>query len=167
MALWHAMAEADALAPRGAVAPESAGGDPLNARVEQGAEALRRAGVRYSHEFLALKSPPPGIDPRLFARMRAVCELAEIKGMGLVYADTLTRMGIRTPADLASCNPAELVRRIAEFTHGWRPPREAWAKVWIREARRLSRTGTTSRRDAEPQDANPRDTEPRGESTSR
>jgi hypothetical protein len=100
----------------------------------RGVEAIRSSGARYSHEFLRLREAPAGVSPALFERMREISALAEIKGMGLRRAEALWALGIRNAKQLARQEPETLVRRIGE-TSGARV-RPAWAKVWVREARR-------------------------------
>jgi hypothetical protein len=107
-----------------------------------GAEALQRAGADETHTFLKLKDPPSGISPEKFEKLRELCIMAEIKGMGLVHAARLQTLGIRTPADLARSHAPSIHNLIRlRYGEGIAPPLEVIA-LWIRSARRM--TGETS-----------------------
>ena len=103
--------------------------------------ALRAAGVQFPHELLRYDAragkPPEGMNPRLYARMVRVSQLGELKGMGTRYARQLVRLGIPSPEGLARYEPGEVRVMLGRHT-GWGKPREAWVKVWIREARRIT-----------------------------
>jgi hypothetical protein len=101
------------------------------------AEALRREGARFSHELIRLKARPDGINEALYEQMRSVCAMAELKGMGLLYANLLIHgFCIRTPMDLVKQNPELLAQRIRRALNYSTPIREEQVRVWIREARK-------------------------------
>jgi hypothetical protein len=107
-----------------------------------GAEALQRAGADETHTFLKLKAPPPGISPEKFEKLRELCIMAEIKGMGLVHAARLRTLGIRTPSDLARSH-APSIYNLLRLRYGARTvPHVEVIALWIRSARRM--TGETS-----------------------
>lgn len=103
-----------------------------------GAEALQRMGADETHTFLKLKAPPSGISPESFQKLRELCIMAEIKGMGLVHAARLRTLGIRTPADLARSH-APSIHNLIRLRYGAMaaPPVEVIA-LWIRSARRMT-----------------------------
>ena len=103
-----------------------------------GAEALQRAGADETHTFLRLKAPPSGIPPEKFEKLRELCIMAEIKGMGLVHAARLRTLGIRTPADLTRSHAPSLHDQIRlRYGEGIAPHVEVIA-LWIGAARRMT-----------------------------
>jgi len=100
---------------------------------QAGAQALRERGALQGNQFLKLKKRPPEIEPALFARMRRVAGVGELKGMGLENALALEGLGIQGADDLARRSPEELFVQLRVL----RPDvRQEEVKVWIREARR-------------------------------
>lgn len=68
-------------------------------------------------------------------------KLAELKGMGTLYANFLDQAGIRNIEDLAKQNPEMLRDKLLAFRMNtpdstMRVPREAIIRVWVREAKR-------------------------------
>ena len=91
----------------------------------QGVAALQ------GHQFLKLKDRPPEIDPALWARMRQIARLGELKGIGLANALALEKLKITRFQDLAKQNPADLAAKLNRLGGTVRPEE---AKVWIRAA---------------------------------
>ncbi|HUD49608.1 MAG TPA: DUF4332 domain-containing protein [Candidatus Baltobacteraceae bacterium] len=101
---------------------------------EQGVNALRDRRALQGNQFLKLKERPPAIDPALFARMRRIATMAELKGMGFQNALALEALGIKSAADLALRNPNELILQIKPLNQDVRLEQ---VKIWIREANRI------------------------------
>ena len=101
---------------------------------EKGVKALQERHALQGNQFLRLKERPPEIDPALFARMRRVAGLGELKGMGLWNALALEELGIKGAEDLAGRNPAELRVQLGALRRNVRLEEVA---VWIREAKRI------------------------------
>jgi predicted RecB family nuclease len=80
-----------------------------------------------------LKERPPEIAPALFARMRRVASLGELKGMGLKNALALEKLGIKGVEDLARQNPEELLLQLGALHQKVRLEE---VKIWIRAAKR-------------------------------
>ena len=99
-----------------------------------GVAALQERHALQGNQFLRLKERPPEIDPALFARMRRVASLGELKGMGLWNALALEELGINGAEDLAWRNPAELRVQLGALRRNVRLEEVA---VWIREAKRI------------------------------
>jgi hypothetical protein len=99
----------------------------------QGAKALQERQVLQGNQFLKLKERPPEIDPALFARMRRVAAMGELKGMWLWNALALEKLGINDAEDLAQRDPEELLLQLRALH---RHVRLEQVKVWIREAMR-------------------------------
>lgn len=97
----------------------------------QGVEALRERGALQGHQFLKLKDRPPEIDAALWARMRQIARMGELKGMGLANALALEKLKITRIEDLARQNPADLASRLNRLGGTVRAEE---AKVWIRAA---------------------------------
>ena len=100
---------------------------------EQGVKVLQEKGALQGNQFLKLKERPPEIDPALFARMRRVAAMAELKGMGLENALALEKLGIKGTEDLARQNPEELILQLRALDQNVRLEE---VKIWIREAKR-------------------------------
>ena len=100
----------------------------------QGVKALEERHALQGNQFLRLKERPPEISPALFARMRRVARMAELKGMGLKNALALEKSGINEVKDLARRNPAELFLQLRALDRNVRPEE---VKIWIREAKRI------------------------------
>jgi hypothetical protein len=100
---------------------------------KQGVKALRERQALQGNQFLRLKERPPEIDPALFARMRRVAGMGELKGMGLKNALALEELGIKGVEDLARQNPAQLILYLRALD---RNVRLEEVKIWIREAKR-------------------------------
>ena len=83
------------------------------------------------HQFLKLKDRPPEIDAALWARMRQIARMGELKGMGLANALALEKLKITRIEDLARQNPADLASRLNRLGGTVRAEE---AKVWIRAA---------------------------------
>ncbi|MGA2557594.1 MAG: hypothetical protein ABSG04_15105 [Verrucomicrobiota bacterium] len=75
---------------------------------KEGVKALQERKALQGNQFLRLKERPPEIGPALFARMRRVAGLGELKGMGLENALALEKLEIKGVEDLARQDPAEL-----------------------------------------------------------
>jgi len=99
-----------------------------------GVLALRQSNALQADQFLRLKECPPQIDPALFARMRRVALMGELKGMGLENALALEKLGVKGVGDLARRNPAELMLQLRALRCHVRLEE---VKVWIREAARV------------------------------
>jgi hypothetical protein len=97
----------------------------------QGVEALRERGALQGHQFLKLKDRPPEIDAALWARMRHIARMGELKGMGLANALALEKLKITRFDELARQNPADLALKLNRLG---RTVRAEEAKVWIRAA---------------------------------
>ncbi len=97
----------------------------------QGVAALRKLDALQGHQFLKLKDRPPEINAALWARMRRIAQMGELKGMGLANALALEKLGITRFEDLAKQNPADLVLKLKRAGRTVRP---AEARVWIRAA---------------------------------
>jgi len=97
----------------------------------QGVEVLRRRGALQGHQFLKLKDRPPEIDAALWARLRQIARMGELKGMGLANALALEKLKITRFQDLAKQNPAALASRLNQLGGAVRAEQ---AKVWIRAA---------------------------------
>ena len=97
----------------------------------QGVAALRERDALQGHQFLKLKDRPPEIDPALWARLRQIARLAELKGMGLANATALEKLKITRFDELARQNPADLASQLNQLGGAVRPEQ---AKVWIRAA---------------------------------
>lgn len=102
----------------------------------RGAAALRERHALQGDEFLKLTERPPEIALNLYARMRRVTALSELKGMGLGNALALEKLGVTNAAHLARCDPSDLY--VALKRQG-RYVRQEEIAVWVREA--LRRTG--------------------------
>jgi hypothetical protein len=100
---------------------------------KQGVKALQERRALQGNQFLRLKARPPEIDPALFARMRRVAGMGEIKGMGLKNALALERLGIKSVDDLVRQNPVELMHELRAMDQNVRLEE---VKIWIREAKR-------------------------------
>jgi hypothetical protein len=100
---------------------------------KEGVKALQERQALQGNQFLKLKERPPEIDAALFARMRQVAALGEVKGMGLRNALALEKLGIKTVEDLARQNPAELFAHLKPLA---RTVRREEVKIWIGEAKR-------------------------------
>jgi hypothetical protein len=98
----------------------------------RGVEALRKRNALQGHEFLKLKDRPTEIAPALWARMRQIARMGELKGMGLDNALALENMKITRFEDLAKQNPADLASKLNPLVR--MPVRPEQAKVWIRAA---------------------------------
>ena len=98
---------------------------------KEGVKALQERKALQGNQFLRLKERPPEIDPALFARMRRVAGLGELKGMGLQNALALEELGIKGVEDLARQNPAELILQLRALDQNVRLEE---VKIWIREA---------------------------------
>jgi hypothetical protein len=141
LAVWVPLAilgGSAAIASGGTVASYSM---PLNwyfsqALGNEGAKALEERDALQANRFLKLKERPPEIDPALFARMRRVAAMGELKGMGLKNALALEALGIHEAPDLARRTPAELLLQLKAFNQNVRLEE---VKIWIREAQRQSR----------------------------
>jgi hypothetical protein len=108
----------------------------------EGVKVLREKDALQGNRFLKLKERPPEIDPALFARMRRVASMAELKGMGLKNALALEKLGIKEVPDLARQNPVDLLNQLgAVVSH----VRLEEVKIWIRQAQRLDRLGKITR----------------------
>ena len=83
------------------------------------------------HQFLKLKDRPAEIDPALWARLRQIARMGELKGMGLANALALEKLKITRFQDLAKENPADLASKLNRVGGSVRPEE---AKVWIRAA---------------------------------
>lgn len=99
----------------------------------EGVEALRERHALQGNQFLKLKERPPGMDAALFARLRRVAALGELKGMGLANALALERLGIHEVADLARRDPAELFSRLVALHQNVRAEE---VRLWVGQARR-------------------------------
>jgi hypothetical protein len=99
----------------------------------KGMKALATRRALQGNQFLKLKDRPPEIDPVLFARMRRVATMAELKGIGIKKALALERLGIRSVADLAPRNPDELTSELNGLHQNVRLEE---VKIWIRAAKR-------------------------------
>ena len=97
----------------------------------QGVAALRGRDALQGHQFLKLKDRPPEIDPALWARLRQIARMGELKGMGLANALALEKLKITRFQDLAKENPADLASKLNRVGGSVRPEE---AKVWIRAA---------------------------------
>lgn len=100
---------------------------------EQGITALRNRDALQGDRFLMLKERPPEIDPGLYARMRRIATMGELKGMGLAKALALEKLNIVRPDDLAAQNPTKLAEELKRLGL---PVRLEEVKVWIRAAQR-------------------------------
>jgi hypothetical protein len=100
---------------------------------KQGVNALQERQALQGNQFLRLKERPPEIDPALFARMRRVASLGELKGMGLKNALALEKLGIKGVEDLARQNPEELLLQLGALHQKVRLEE---FKIWIRAAKR-------------------------------
>jgi len=100
---------------------------------KQGVNALQERQALQGNQFLRLKERPPEIDPALFARMRRVASLGELKGMGLKNALALEKLGIKGVEDLARQNPEELLLQLGALHQKVRLEE---VKIWIRAAKR-------------------------------
>jgi hypothetical protein len=103
-----------------------------------GVKALQEKHALQGNQFLKLKERPPEIDPALFARMRRVAAMGELKGMGLWNALALEELGIKGADDLARRNPAELLLQLRALH---RNVRLEEVNVWIRQAKRNQARG--------------------------
>jgi hypothetical protein len=99
----------------------------------KGVQALQERQALQGNVFLRLKERPPEIDPALFARMRRVAAMGEVKGMGLENALALEKLGIKTVAELARQNPSGLFLQLKAANQIVRLEE---VKIWIREAKR-------------------------------
>jgi len=102
----------------------------------QGIKALQERHASQGNQFLKLKDRPPEIDPAVFARMRRVAAMGELKGMGLWNALALEQLGINDAQDLSRQNPQELLLHLRGLR---RTVRLEQVKVWIREAERKAK----------------------------
>jgi hypothetical protein len=100
---------------------------------KQGVNALQERQALQGNQFLRLKERPPEIAPALFARMRRVASLGELKGMGLKNALALEKLGIKGVEDLARQNPEELLLQLGALHQKVRLEE---VKIWIRAAKR-------------------------------
>jgi hypothetical protein len=97
----------------------------------RGVEALRQRDALQGHQFLNLKERPPEIDAPLWARMRQIARMGELKGMGLANAVALEKLQITRFEDLARQHPADLASKL---NRAGASVRIEEAKVWIRAA---------------------------------
>ena len=100
---------------------------------KQGVKALHERQALQGNQLLRLKERPPEIDPALFARMRRIAGMGELKGMGLRNALALEALGITGAKDLARQNSAELILQLRALHQDVRLEE---VKIWIREAKR-------------------------------
>jgi hypothetical protein len=103
---------------------------------------LREQDVRHTHQYLRLSSRPEAISPALHRRLQRLSRMSEIKGMGLVHAQELVELGIRTPGHLAGADAGRLARQLnRRLGRSW-TVRPDEVKVWIRGAKgRAKRAG--------------------------
>ena len=95
---------------------------------------IRDHDVRRTHEFLKLTEIPREIDPALWLEMRAVSRLAEVRGMGLLYAAALYVEKVRTPHDLARMKENEVTEILARNLKEDQLPHRAQIRIWLRAA---------------------------------
>ena len=82
-----------------------------------------------------LRERPDEIDAALWARLRQLAQMGELKGMGLANALALEKLKITRLEDLARQDPADLASKL-DRRRG--PVRVEEAKVWIRAAAKLA-----------------------------
>ena len=99
----------------------------------QGVRALEDRHALQGNQFLKLRERPTEIDPVLFARMRRVAAMAELKGIGIENALALERLGIKRIEDLARRDPDELASKLKAMDQNVRLEE---VKIWIRAAKR-------------------------------
>lgn len=119
------VAEYDVLPPKARAAFVNAGYDRL--------DEIARA----SPETLAARLP--AARPAMAAAWQAAARLALLRGIGTENAERLWRAGVRSVADLAATDPAEIYARLTDPPTTGPPIREAQVRVWVRAARRASR----------------------------
>ncbi len=100
-----------------------------------GKEALHHNNALHSHLFLRLEERPEEIPPETYNKIHALSKLAEVKGMGLKYAEMLYNLGITSLETLARQYPATLTATLQEISGKGRAPRKEQVKVWIQAAR--------------------------------
>jgi hypothetical protein len=100
---------------------------------QQGVKVLQEKGALQGNQFLRLKERPPEIDPALYARMRRIASLGELKGMGLENALALEKLGIKRVEELARQSPEGLFPQLRALDQNVRLEE---VKIWIREAKR-------------------------------
>jgi hypothetical protein len=100
-----------------------------------GISALRNRNALQPHKFLELRERPPEIAEPLWARLRKISALAELKGMGLREALLLEKLNITDFKNLAQQDPDHLAFKLRAL--GSRI-REEQTKVWIQAARKLA-----------------------------
>ncbi len=100
---------------------------------KRGVKALEERHALQGNQFLRLKERPPEIDPALFARMRLVAKMAELKGIGLENALALEKLKSKRVDELGRENPAALAGRLRAYN---RNVRLEEVKIWIRAAKR-------------------------------
>jgi len=99
----------------------------------RGAQALEERHAEQGNQFLRLADRPPEIGAAVYARLRRVAEMAELKGMGFRNALALERLGVLSASDLAAQNPDSLEARLRRIGCDVRLEE---VKIWIRAARR-------------------------------
>jgi hypothetical protein len=100
---------------------------------KQGVKALQEREALQGNQFLKLKDRPSEINSALFARMRRIAEMAELKGIGLENALALEKLRIKEVDELARQDPVALARRLRSLKQNVRLEE---VKIWIRAAKR-------------------------------
>jgi hypothetical protein len=106
---------------------------------ETGVNALRERNALAGNLFLRLKERPPEIAPALYQRMRRIVTLSECRGMGIENALALEGLHTTNLDELARQAPGELSRQLRNVGC---PVRLEEVKIWIREAKRRTRTAS-------------------------
>lgn len=116
---------------------------------EDVAEKLRRANLHDADRLVAAVAQPGTrttlaqrlqVEPDLLLSVGQQAEMTRVVGIGSVYADLLTFIGVKTLSQLAAANPQNLSERMAAAAvahHVWRLPSRSQVTAWVAQAREL------------------------------
>jgi len=130
--------------------------DSLRPRVQDlwvaEAEAKERlAATAYADLFELAAADPQAVaeaaavPPDLAREWIAAAQLATLRGIGTDNARLLWECGIRSVADLAAADPAQLSERLRELTDRPRAASPPKVRVWVRASRRVVASGNAAR----------------------
>jgi len=126
---WPSLKELQAISPEAAVSFASLG-------ITTTKELLTKAGSEQGRKELALKLK---LSEREIMRLLRIAELAELKGMGTLNVNLLSKLGVENIPGLAKQDPTSLYKKLLALnpqSEDLSLPREAIIGVWVREAQR-------------------------------
>ncbi len=116
---------------------------------EEVAEKLQRANLHDLTHLLAAVATPESrtvtaerlqVNADLLLAVAQQAELTRVKGIGSVYADLLTFVGVDTLNRLAAADPSRLLQQMAVMAidhHVWRLPSRRQVEAWVIQAQEL------------------------------